>query len=73
MVTIRKIKQKVVIAKMHLTALVGATEFIKCIKGDRLNINQGLDDKSQALILKNREALKSVAKAVHFWTSKLFH
>ena len=30
--------------KLNLTAFVRATEFIKCIHGERLNINQVLDD-----------------------------
>ena len=55
---------------MHLTAAIRATEFIKCIEGERLNIYQALDDKSQAQILKN-EVLKSVAKTVYFGQQNL--
>ena len=46
--------------KMHSAAAVRATEFLKHIEGERLNINQVLDIKSQAQILKNREVLPSV-------------
>ena len=47
---------------MHLTAVVRAAEFIKHIERERLNINQVLDDKPQAQILKIREVLKLVVK-----------
>ena len=51
---------------MYSAAAVRATEFLKCIEGERLNINQVLDIKSQAQILKNREVVKSIAQTVHF-------
>ena len=51
---------------MHLAAVVRGTEFVKCIEGERLNISQVLDVKSQAQILKNREVVKAIGQTVHF-------
>ena len=51
---------------MHSAVAVRATEFLKCIEGEWLNINQVLGIKSQAQILKNREVVKSIAQTVHF-------
>ena len=39
---------------------------MKCIEGERLNISQVLDVKSQAQILKNREVVKAIGQTVHF-------
>ena len=51
---------------MHLAAVVRGTEFVKCIEGERLNISQVLDVKSQAQILKNREVVKAIGQTVQF-------
>ena len=51
---------------MHLAAVVRGTEFVKHIEGERLNISQVLDVKSQAQILKNREVVKVIGQTVHF-------
>ena len=44
--------------KMHSAAAVRDTEFLKHIEGERLNIKQVLDIKSQDQILKNGEVVK---------------
>ena len=51
---------------MHLAAVVRGTEFVKYIEGERINISQVLDVKSQAQILKNREVVKAIGQSVHF-------
>ena len=56
--------------KMHIAAAVWATEFLKHIDGERLNIDQVLDIKSQAQILKNRDIVKSIAKTIYFLTKQ---
>ena len=45
--------------KMHMTAVVRATEFIKCMQRDKLPISQVLDEKSQAQVKKSQEVAKS--------------
>ena len=52
--------------KLHMSAVVRATEFIKCIEGDQQQICQVMDMKSQRQIKQNREVVKSIAKTVHF-------
>ena len=52
--------------KLHMSAVVRATEFIKCIEGDQQQICQIMTMKSQTQIKQNREVVKSIAKTVHF-------
>ena len=52
--------------KLHTSAMVRATEFIRQIEGKTQAINQVLDAKSHLQVLKNREVVKSIAKTVHF-------
>ena len=55
--------------KIHIAVAVRAIEFLKCIDGERLNIDQVLDIKSQAQILENRDIVKSIAKTIYFLQS----
>ena len=52
--------------KLHMSAVVIATEFIKCIEGDQQQICQVMDMKSQTQVKQNREVVKSIAKTLHF-------
>ena len=52
--------------KLHSSAMVQATEFMKQVEGEMHPINQVLDDKSHLQVMKNREVVKSVAKSLHF-------
>lgn len=51
--------------KLHLTAIVRATEFIKQVEGERLAIVNLMDDKSKAQTKKNREVIMSIGKTIH--------
>ena len=52
--------------KLHMSAVLRATEFIKCMESDLLPINQVVSTKSQEQIKSNRQVVKSVAQTVHF-------
>ena len=51
--------------KLHMSAVLRATEFIKHMEPDQLPINQVMSTKSQEQIKSNRQ-VKSVAQTVHF-------
>ena len=52
--------------KLHMSAVLRATEFIKHMESDQLPINQVMSTKSQEQIKSNRQVVKSVAQTVHF-------
>ena len=52
--------------KLHMSAVLRATESIKCMESDQLPINQVMSTKSQEQIKSNRQVVKSVAQTVHF-------
>ena len=58
--------------KLHRSAVVRATEFIKHIEGDQQQICQVMDMKSQTQIKQNREVVKSIAKTLHFLAKQNF-
>ena len=52
--------------KLHISSVVRATEFIKCMESVQLQIHQVMDTKSQELVNKNRQIIASIARTVHF-------
>ena len=57
--------------KLHISSVVRATEFIKCMEGVQLQIHQVMDTKSQEQVNKNRQIIASIAKMFTFWQSRI--
>ena len=51
---------------MHISSVVRATEFTKCMEGVQLQIHQVMDTKSREQVNKNRQIIASIAKTFHF-------